>query len=94
MPRFQVAHVREKAGELVLVPLATAFREETPRDQQRFIKDLRFRAATSGMKGTVVPVWSGQRGRMLYDAPVIWHDLLNNLTIELVWANVNKEIAW
>jgi hypothetical protein len=93
MPTFKVAHLREQGQDMVIVPLDSSFGHKTSADQEAIIADLQMHSLAAGLAGTVVPVWE-QSGRMAFIAPTPWHPFFKSLSLQAVFANVNKELSW
>jgi hypothetical protein len=94
MPNFQVAHVRQQGVDLIIVPLESSFGNRTPEDQRQIILELQTRSQTAGLAGTVVPVWDTGGGRMAFIAPQQWHPFFKSLSLQGVFANINKNLYW
>lgn len=99
MPRFEVAWIKEKDNHgndvyLVIIPLESAFGTKSGTDQQQIISDLQIRANSSGLAGTVVPVWDSGLGRMGFIAPPAWHPYFRSVTLERIAASINKQLSW
>ncbi len=93
MPRFKVAHLHEQGQDMVIVPLEGSFDYKSDEEQQAIIEELQLHSRGAGLKGTVVPVWQ-KSGRMAFIAPTPWHPFFRSLSLQTVFANVNKEIYW
>ena len=94
MPRFDVAHLREQGQDMVIIPLESSFGNKTSQDQQAIIGDLQIHSRLAGLAGIVVPVWDGGGGRMAFIAPRQWHPFFSNISLQFVFANINKYISW
>jgi hypothetical protein len=94
MPRFKVAHIREQGVNLIIVPLDNSFGRKSNSDQQGILSNLQANATSAGLAGKVVPVWDSGGGRMSFIAPPNWHPFFRNLSLQFVFANLNKEIYW
>ena len=93
MPRFKVAHIREQGVDLIIIPLAEDFDQQSLTDQKKAISQLQSHARSAGLAGTVVPVWlSGDK--MKFIAPPNWHSYFQSINMSFIWTNVNKEIFW
>lgn len=93
MPRFKVAHMREQGQDMVIIPLASDFEHKTDQEQRETIDSLQSHSHGAGLKGTVVPVWESS-GRMRFIAPRPWHPFFQSISMQQVWANINKELSW
>ena len=94
MPRLKVAHVKQNDIDIIIIPLEPSFGSRTPQDQQRTLNELQIRAQSAGLAGTVVPVWDAGVGRMGYRAPLDWQPFFNSVSLQWVWANINRELFW
>jgi hypothetical protein len=94
MPRFQVAHVKELGVDLIIIPLESSFGNKNSRFQRSATAELQARATSAGLAGTVVPVWDTGDGRMGFLAPPNWHPFFAGLTLEWVFANINRQLYW
>ncbi len=99
MPRFEIAHIRERDSNgrevhLIIVPLEASFGHKTAEDQQEAVSELQLRANAAGLAGTVCPVWDAGTGRMGFIAPPNWHPYFKSLTLALVAVNINRELSW
>jgi hypothetical protein len=94
MPRYSVAHVRERGTDLIIVPLQPSFGRKTLQQQQEDISELQARALAAGLAGIVVPVWDSGGGRMAFLAPQKWHPYFRSLDLPGVFANINRELFW
>jgi hypothetical protein len=93
MPNFKVAHILQQGVDLIIVPLDSSFGSKPPLEQRQTIGELQMRAASAGLRGTVVPVWDNL-GHMMFIAPQQWHPFFSGLDLGWVWANVNRELFW
>jgi hypothetical protein len=93
MPRFRVAHLRERGVNLVIVPLESHFGDMSPKEQRQVIGELQRHSLAARLAGTVVPVWPQGRS-MAFIAPTNWHPFFKSLGLNDVLASVNKELSW
>lgn len=98
MPSFEIAHLQERDVQgrevnLIIVPLESSFEFQTSRDQQATIAELQARARGAGLAGTVCPVWENS-GRMRFIAPPVWHPYFEQLSMDFVLANINRQLSW
>jgi hypothetical protein len=93
MPRFKVAHVKQQGIDLIIVPLDSNFDHQTNEQQQAAIADLQVHAIAAGLAGTVIPVWESGK-QMKFIAPPNWHPFFRTVTLQWVFANLNREIYW
>src|SRR5258706_8705703 len=99
MPRFEIAHLRERDSnghdvDLIIVPLDQSFGHKTTEDQDAVITELQIRANGAGLAGTVVPVWDAGGGRMAFIAPRNWDPYFSSLNLGIVAAALNRELSW
>jgi hypothetical protein len=93
MPTFKVAHLHEQGQDMVIVPLDSTFGQKSQDQQGEIVDDLQSHSVGAGLKGTVVPVWDNH-GRMAFIAPRPWHPFFQSLSLQRVFANINKQISW
>jgi hypothetical protein len=93
MPHFKIVHLREQGQNMIIVPLESSFEHKSDEDQRATIAELQERARGAGLAGTVVPVWQSG-GRMYSIAPRPWRAFFQNLSMQSVMLNVNKELYW
>jgi hypothetical protein len=94
MPSFDVAHIREQGIDLIIIPLDQSFGSQSIRDQHHAIQELQVRAQSAGLAGTVVPVWDAGFGRMAFIAPESWHPFFESVSLQWVFANINRKLYW
>lgn len=94
MPRLKIAHLRQEGQDIIIVPLDSAFGHKTEADQYDAIDELQLHASGAGLAGRIVPVWDAGGGRMAFIAPRPWHPFFSSLNLQVVFANVNKELSW
>jgi hypothetical protein len=88
---FDVAYVREQGQDMVIVPVKPQHRR-SPQDVTSLKLALQLGAQSAGLRGTVVPVWD-QDGRMGFLAPRPWHPFFRGLTLQDVFAMINKRLT-
>jgi hypothetical protein len=93
MPRFKVAHLHEQGQDMIIVPLDSSFEHKSSSDQSDIVDELQAHSNGAGLKGTIVPVWE-YSGQMKFIAPPPWHPFFKSLSLQRVFANINKEISW
>jgi hypothetical protein len=93
MPRFKVAHLHEQGQDMVIIPLESSFGQKSTQEQNKIISELQVHSQGAGLKGTVVPVWESG-GQTYFIAPRPWHTFFQSMSIQQIWANINKEISW
>ena len=93
MPKFKVAHLHEQGQDMIIIPLDSNFGSKSDQEQRQIISELQARSLAAGLRGTVVPVWESG-GRMSFIAPRPWHPFFQSISLQRVWANINKEISW
>lgn len=94
MPHFEVAHIQERGVDLIVIPLDNSFRLKSQADQDATIYELRIRASSAGLAGTVVAVWDDGGGRMAFRAPRSFHPFLKSIDLLYVAANINRKLYW
>ncbi len=94
MPHFKIAHLRQQGQDMIIVPLDSSFAHKSQDDQHGAITELQLRARNAGLAGQVVAVWPTGGGRMAFIAPQPWHPFFQGLSLQDVWANLNKELYW
>lgn len=90
---FDVAHVRVRGTDLILVPVGRGFAGRPAARQRTVAAALQGYAARAGLAGTVVPVWPGDRGRLTFFARPGLHSRLGTLTWADVTANLNVRLT-
>jgi len=94
MPRLKVAHLREQGQDMIIIPLDPSFGDKMEQDKVAIVEDLQLHANAAGLRGTVVPVWDSDGGRMAFIAPRPWHPFFSGLNLFVVHRNLNREISW
>jgi hypothetical protein len=92
MTKLQIAHIREQGVDLIIVPLDKSFAAQTAAQQQGAIDALRMSASLAGLAGDVVPVWDTGDNRMGFLAHKNYHPYFVSISLEFVYANLNKEL--
>ncbi len=90
--KLRIAHIREQGVDLIIVPLDKSFGGKTPTEQQGAVEALRMSATLAGLAGDVVPVWDTGDNRMGFLAHKNYHPYFKSITLEFVFANLNKEL--
>lgn len=94
MSRLKIAHLHEQGQDIIIVPLDRSFATKAPREQDQIVSELQIRSQSAGLKGRVIPVWDSGGGRMSFVAPQAWHPFFRSLSLESVFANLNRELSW
>jgi hypothetical protein len=99
MPTFRIAHIRRKDDrgqdvDLIIIPLDSSFAYKPPQEQREIIFDLQSRSEAAGLAGTVVPVWDAGNRRMAFIAPQNWHPFFQSVSLQWVFANINRDLYW
>lgn len=94
MPHFRVAQVQHDGVDLIIVPLTEDFGRKTEEQQNQAIDELQLRAATAGLKGTVTAVWDNGFGRLMFRAPLNWHQFFSSLTWQWLRMHINRDLMW
>ncbi len=92
MPSFKIAHLREQGNDMIIVPLTSDFGHKISSDQQAATSELQVRSRAAGLAGTVVPVWDAGGGKMAFIAPQQWHGFFKSISLQWVFANINKNL--
>ena len=91
MTKMRVAYFREIGFELILVPFDSSFGKKSHTEKSEIIKNLQLDAYTSGMKGTVVPIWKSNEHKH-FIAPIELHPFIRGLSWDEVGKSVNREL--
>ncbi len=94
MPRFEVACINEEGEDLIIVPLEPSFSKRTPKDREKAIDELQERANHAGLPGTVLAVWPGDDGALVYIAPRDWRQFCAGISYQWVLERVNSVFYW
>ncbi|MGA7712666.1 MAG: hypothetical protein WCA81_12245 [Rhizomicrobium sp.] len=94
MPSFKIAHIKEQGVDMIIVPVNVTFEDKTASEQQAIVATLEAAAHTAGLAGTVVPVWDHGLGQMAFMAPKPWAPFFQNIGLEFVFRNINRELSW
>jgi hypothetical protein len=94
MPTFHLAHIKEQGVELMIIPLAQAFRHKTGADRSAILSELQRRATAAGLSGRVVPVWDSGGGQMSFLAPRNWRPFFQNISLSYVYQHLNRTLSW
>jgi len=94
MPSYKVAHIRERAQDMIIFPLESSFANRPQSSQEQELLALERRANSAGLRGSAVAVWNAGGGRMGFLGPRPWHTYLRALGVSTVLANLNQEISW
>lgn len=93
MAKYKVAHIREQGNDIIIVPVDAAFEKSSSATQLGMADALQRAALAAGLAGTVVPVWEHLDGRMAFMAPRNWVPYFQGISMDFVWANVNRELT-
>ena len=94
MPSFKIAHIKEQGADMIIVPVNATFEDKTTNEQQAIVATLEAAARSAGLIGTVVPVWDHGLGQMAFMAPKAWAPFFQNIGLEFVFRNINRELSW
>jgi hypothetical protein len=99
MPRYKIAHIKERDANghdvhLIIVRLETAFGDKTRQQQDAAVAEFQMRASAADLAGAVVPVREGRDGRMMFIAPKPWHPFFASINIQWVIDHENRELFW
>jgi len=93
MPTFQVAQLRHKDQDVIIVPVDRTFGKRSPAEQSRIQEAFQRSAAAAAMAGVVVPVWEDASGRMAFRAPPTWHEFLRSIDMIYVATALNRSLS-
>lgn len=93
MAEFDIAHLREQGQDMIIVPLEHTFGSKTSAEQHAVMASLQACAEAAGLRGTVVPVWKGNGGRMMFIAPQPWHPFFRSINLHLVASAINRRLT-
>src|SRR5690349_6878944 len=92
MKQFEIAHIKEQGVDIIIVPLHPTFASLDQVEKTRLLRVLQQGAKTSGLLGTVVPIWEvGVRG-MAFLAPPPMHPFFLSIDLVFVEANINRQL--
>jgi hypothetical protein len=94
MPRFEVAHMHTQGQDMIVIPLDNSFGCKSQADQDAITDELQMRAASAGLRGTVVPVWDAGGGRMSFIAPRPWHPYFRSIGLAHIALRLNRALYW
>ncbi|MBM3833081.1 MAG: PEGA domain-containing protein [Verrucomicrobia bacterium] len=92
MIKYPVAHIRQKGVDLVIVLLDTSFGKMSPTAKAEILRMLQQNAQAAGLRGAVVPIWDRGDGRAEFLADRQLIPIIQNLTLQTVHANINREL--
>lgn len=93
MPSIKLAHIRQSGQDMILVPLDRNFGFKSRFDQDAILADLEMRAHGAGLAGRAAVFWENG-GQTHFLGPKPWHNFLSSVSLNTVWASVNKQISW
>ncbi|HSK73812.1 MAG TPA: hypothetical protein VK892_19095 [Pyrinomonadaceae bacterium] len=91
MVKIPVACFNEVGVELVLVPFDDSFGKRSYAEKRELIKNLQLDVNSSGMKGTVVPIWKSEEHKH-FIAPVELHPFIRGFSWDEIVLSVNYEL--
>jgi hypothetical protein len=92
MPRFPVAAIEDEGVDLVFVRLESTFADQPIERQREWIAEAQSHVTSSGLVGTVVPVWdAGDRLGYLASS---WTPFKSDLTLRRIGDMVNGDLFW
>ncbi len=92
MQTYDIAHIREQGVDLIIIPVDSSFGIKSIHEQNILTHRLQSCSKSSGLSGTVVPVWDSGGGRMSFVAPQRWHPFFSSITLDFVFMNINRRI--
>jgi len=93
MNSFDVAHIYEQGGNLIIIPLESSFGAKGSTEQKKIIAKLQSCAASANLAGIVVPVWETGIGSMSFIAPMQWHSFFSSIDLTFIAQNINKNLT-
>jgi hypothetical protein len=90
--KLRVAHIREQNVDLIIVPLDKGFGGQSRAQQEAGIEAIRMSATLANLAGDVIPVWDAGDGRMSFIAPKPYHPYFQSISLEFVFANLNRDL--
>lgn len=93
MQTYQVAHIREKGQDIIIVVVHSSFGSKSSAEQAEHKALLQERATQAGLKGIVVPVWDNF-GRVKSLPPPPWAAFFRGITWDFVRRNINRELQY
>jgi hypothetical protein len=94
MPTFEVASVRERGQQMILVPMSSRFGYEPENNQHAMISEIQAAALGAGLSGEVVLVWPTPSGRTQFISPPQWQAMFNRLSYRWVRSKINGTLSW
>ncbi len=94
MPSYKVAQLAVQGMHIIIVPMGPSFLLKERPDQDALMSELQNRANAAGILGNVVPVWDIGGGKMGFRAPANQHPIFQQLKLETIRKNVDKELYW
>lgn len=94
MPTFEVANVRERGKQMILVPMSSRFGHEPENNQHAMINEIQAEAQGAGLPGKVVIVWPTPSGRTQFISPPQWREIFDRLSDSWVRSKVNGTLSW
>jgi hypothetical protein len=96
MPSYKIAHILEQGVNLIIVPMDSVFGNLPRHEQNAEIGRIQMaaRRIRPPLLGEVIPVWDNPSGGIAFLAPPKYFAFFENISMEWVWANVNRELSW
>ncbi len=91
--QYDIAHIHEQGVDLIIVPLEASFGLMNNAAQAAITADLQQCATSTGLRGTVVPVWYDGGGRMAFRAPRPWHAFFESTDLFTIGQNINGRLT-
>ena len=94
MPNYQVAHIKAEGVNLIIVLMGSSHLLNSQAEQDALMQELQKRATAAGLQGNVVSVWDMGGGKMGFRAPQHQHAFFQQMPLDFVKKNINKELYW
>lgn len=92
MAQYDIAHIREQGNQMIIVPLDHSYGYKSNQEQNDICSALQVCATSAGLAGRVVTVWDAGGGRMGFLAPTPWHPFFSSISLQDVFASINKTL--
>lgn len=93
MDMFNVAFVRDRQSDMVIVPVEASFSDLCRSAQQKIIDHIGRSAEDAGLRGVVVTVWD-KGGKLGFRAPLALHSYLRSLTMGEIRAGLSARLDY
>jgi hypothetical protein len=93
MAEFEIAHLKIKGVDVVIVFLASEFDHKSQRDQNQVRGALQLCSRNAGLAGNVVLVWQDASGRFKFLAPPNQHPFFQTADYFQLHSQINKRLT-